>query len=157
MFQYRQVLVRLRQGDTDLIPIGGGHGSSRATFMAGTAMARASEEIVKKGTALAAEMLEASEADIRFDAGHPEGGRFTVAGTDRSVGLVEVAAIGRDKGKPLDTYHFWKREHLTFPNGTHVAEVEVDERVSERKLEKQRSWSPRVERLMPPSKNSFVR
>ena len=89
-------------------------------------MARASEEIVKKGTALAAEMLEASEADIRFDAGHPEGGRFTVAGTDRSVGLVEVAAIGRDKGKPLDTYHFWKREHLTFPNGTHVAEVEVD-------------------------------
>ena len=118
--------IHLRQGDTDLIPIGGGHGSSRATFMAGTAMARASEEIVKKGTALAAEMLEASEADIRFDAGHPEGGRFTVAGTDRSVGLVEVAAIGRDKGKPLDTYHFWKREHLTFPNGTHVAEVEVD-------------------------------
>ncbi len=113
--------IHLRQGDTDLIPIGGGHGSSRATFMAGTAMARASEEIVKKGTALAAEMLEASDADIRF-----ADGRFTVAGTDRSVGLIEVAAIGRDKGKPLDTYHFWKREHLTFPNGTHVAEVEVD-------------------------------
>lgn len=113
--------IHLRQGDTDLIPMGGGHGSSRATFMAGTAMARASDEIVKKGTALAAELLEASEADIRF-----EDGRFVVTGTDRGVGLLEVAAIGREKGKPLDTYHYWKREHLTFPNGTHVAEVEVD-------------------------------
>jgi carbon-monoxide dehydrogenase large subunit len=113
--------IHLRQGDTDLIAIGGGHGSSRATFMAGTAMARASEEIIRKGTALAAEALEASEADIRFT-----DGRFVVTGTDRAIGLLEVAAIGRDKGKPLDTYHFWKREHLTFPNGTHVAEVEVD-------------------------------
>jgi carbon-monoxide dehydrogenase large subunit len=113
--------IHLRQGDTDLIPTGGGHGSSRATYMAGTAMARASDEIVKKGTALAAEALEASEADIRF-----ADGRFVVAGTDRSIGLLEVAALGRDKGKPLDTYHFWKREHLTFPNGTHVVEVEVD-------------------------------
>lgn len=113
--------INLRQGDTDLIPIGGGHGSSRATFMAGTAMARASEEIIRKGMALAAEALEASEADIRFT-----DGRFVVTGTDRAIGLLDVAAIGRDKGKPLDTYHFWKREHLTFPNGTHVAEVEID-------------------------------
>ena len=113
--------IHLRQGDTDLIAIGGGHGSSRATFMAGTAMARASEEIIRKGMALAAEALEASEADIRFT-----DGRFVVTGTDRAIGLLDVAAIGRDKGKPLDTYYFWKREHLTFPNGTHVAEVEVD-------------------------------
>ncbi len=113
--------IHLRQGDTDLIAIGGGHGSSRATFMAGTAMARASEEIIRKGTALAAEALEASEADIRFT-----DGRFVVTGTDRAIGLLDVAAIGRDKGRPLDTYHFWKREHLTFPNGLHVVEVEVD-------------------------------
>jgi carbon-monoxide dehydrogenase large subunit len=113
--------IHLRQGDTDLIPYGGGHGSSRATYMGGTAMWRASDEIIRKGTALAADMLEASEADIRF-----ENGRFVVSGTDRAVGLLEVAALGRDKDKPLDTYHFWKREHLTFPNGTHVVEVEVD-------------------------------
>jgi carbon-monoxide dehydrogenase large subunit len=113
--------IHLRQGDTDLIPFGGGHGSSRATYMGGTAMWRASDEIIRKGTALAADMLEASEADIRF-----EDGRFVVSGTDRAVGLLEVAALGREKGKPLDTYHFWKREHLTFPNGTHVVEVEVD-------------------------------
>ncbi|HYD05348.1 MAG TPA: molybdopterin cofactor-binding domain-containing protein, partial [Reyranella sp.] len=113
--------IKLRQGDTDLIATGGGHGSSRATYMGGTAMWRASDEILAKGTALAADMLEASEADIRF-----EDGKFVVSGTDRAVGLLDVAAFGREKGQPLDTYHFWKREHLTFPNGTHVVEVEVD-------------------------------
>ena len=62
--------IHLRQGDTDLIPYGGGHGSSRATYMGGTAMWRASDEIIQKGMALAADMLEASEADIRFEAEH---------------------------------------------------------------------------------------
>jgi carbon-monoxide dehydrogenase large subunit len=114
-------LISLRQGDTDLIASGGGHGSSRATYMGGTAIWRASDEIIAKGMALAADALEAAEADIRFDEG-----RFVVSGTDRAIGLLEVAALGREKGKPLDTYHLWKREHLTFPNGAHVAEVEID-------------------------------
>ena len=113
--------IRLCQGDTDIIATGGGHGSSRATYMGGTAIWRASDEIIAKGTALAADALEAAEADIRF-----EDGRFVVSGTDRAIGLLEIAALGREKGKKLDTYHFWKREHLTFPNGTHVAEVEID-------------------------------
>src|SRR5258708_31607972 len=89
--------------------------------MGGAAMGGASDEIIKKGIALAADILEASEADIRF-----EDGSFVVSGTDRAVDIIEVAAFGREKDKPLDTYHFWKREHLTFPNGTHVVEVEVD-------------------------------
>jgi len=114
-------LIRLRQGDTDLIAKGGGHGSSRATFMGGTAIWRASDEIIRKGLALAAEALEASEADIRF-----ENGRFVVSGTDRAIGLLDLVVLGREKGKPLDTYHFWTREHLTFPNGLHVVEIEVD-------------------------------
>jgi aerobic carbon-monoxide dehydrogenase large subunit len=114
-------LIRLRQGDTDLIATGGGHGSSRATFMGGTAIWRASDEIIRKGLALAAEALEASEGDIRF-----EDGGFVVSGTDRAIGLLDLVVLGREKGKPLDTYHFWKREHLTFPNGLHVVEVEVD-------------------------------
>ena len=113
--------IRLVQGDTDAIPFGGGHGSSRATYMGGTALWRASDEIIAKGTGLAADALEASEADIRF-----EDGRFLVSGTDRGIGLLEVAALGRDKGKPLDTFHAWKREHMTFPNGAHVVEVEID-------------------------------
>ena len=113
--------IRLVQGDTDAIPAGGGHGSSRATYMGGTAIWRASDEIVAKGTALAADALEAAEADVRF-----EDGRFVVSGTDRAIGLLEVAALGREKGKPLDTFHAWKREHMTFPNGAHVVEVEID-------------------------------
>ena len=88
---------------------------------AGTAICRAADEIVAKGTRIAADALEAAEADIRF-----ADGRFVVAGTDRSVALLDVAALARDKGTPLDTYHAWTREWMTFPNGAHVAEVEID-------------------------------
>jgi carbon-monoxide dehydrogenase large subunit len=114
-------VIRLRQGDTDLIPTGGGHGSSRATYMGGTAIWRASETIVQKGTSIAADALEAAEADIAFADGH-----FAVVGTNRSISLPDVAARARDAGTPLDTYHAWTREHMTFPNGTHVVEVEID-------------------------------
>jgi aerobic carbon-monoxide dehydrogenase large subunit len=113
--------IRLVQGDTDRIPLGGGHGSSRATYMGGTAIWRASDEIIAKGTRIAADALEATEADIRFAEG-----RFEVSGTDRSVALLDIAAIARAKGAPLDTYHAWTREWMTFPNGAHVAEVEID-------------------------------
>ena len=113
--------IRLCQGDTDLIVNGGGHGSSRATYMGGTAMWRASDEIIRKGTTLAARALEAAEADIVFD-----DGKFRVAGTDRAIGILDVAALGREQGTPLDTFHAWTREHMTFPNGTHVVEVEID-------------------------------
>jgi aerobic carbon-monoxide dehydrogenase large subunit len=88
--------------------------------MGGTAIWRAAEEIVAKGTRIAAEMLEAAEADIGF-----ADGRFIVAGTDRGVPLLEVAATARERGVPLDTYHCWTREGMTFPNGTHLAEVEI--------------------------------
>jgi aerobic carbon-monoxide dehydrogenase large subunit len=112
------VIIQLEQGDTDLIPMGGGHGSSRATYMGGTAIWRASEIIVAKGKSLAAQALEAAEADIVF-----EDGLFRVAGTDRTVTLLDLAA--KSPGA-LDTYHQWTREAMTFPNGTHIAEVEVD-------------------------------
>ena len=113
--------IKLRQGDTDLIAHGGGHGSSRATYMGGTAIFRAADEIILKGTRIAAEMLEAAEPDIKF-----ADGDFVVAGTDRRVPLLDVAAKARELGEPLDTYHFWTREWMTFPNGTHVVEVEID-------------------------------
>ena len=105
--------IRLVQGDTDLIPIGGGHGSSRATYMGGTAIWRASDEIIAKGTRIAAEALEAAEADIRF-----ADGDFVVAGTDRGIGAARGRArSGATAGTPLDTYHAWTREWMTFPNG----------------------------------------
>jgi aerobic carbon-monoxide dehydrogenase large subunit len=113
--------IKLRQGDTDLIEHGGGHGSSRATYMGGTAIFRAADEIILKGTRIAADILEAAEPDIKF-----EDGDFVVAGTDRRVPLLDVATKAREAGEPLDTYHFWTREWMTFPNGTHVVEVEID-------------------------------
>jgi aerobic carbon-monoxide dehydrogenase large subunit len=113
--------VRLIHGDTGAIRAGGGHGSSRATYMGGTAIFRASREIIAKGTPIAAGMLEAAEADIVF-----ENGAFRVAGTDRHADILAVAAQAREAGTSLDTYHFWTREHMTFPNGTHVVEVEID-------------------------------
>ncbi len=111
-------IVRLKQGDTGLIAMGGGHGSSRATYMGGTAIWRAAGIIVAKGKTLAAQALEAAEADIVFGEG-----LFRVAGTDRTIGLLDLAA--RHPGT-LDTYHRWTRDAMTFPNGTHIAEVEVD-------------------------------
>jgi aerobic carbon-monoxide dehydrogenase large subunit len=111
-------IISLKQGDTDLIPMGGGHGSSRSTYMGGTAIWRASELIVAKGIKLAAQALEAAEADIVF-----EDGMFRVAGTDRAVTLLQLAA---DAPNTLDTYYQWTRQAMTFPNGTHIAEVEVD-------------------------------
>ncbi len=113
--------IRLVQGDTDRIPLGGGHGSSRATYMGGTAIWRAADEIIAKGTRIAADALEAAEADIRF-----ADGSFVVTGTDRSVALTDIAALARAKGTPLDTYHAWTREWMTYPNGAHVVEVEID-------------------------------
>ena len=113
--------IRYRAGDTDLIPKGGGHGSSRATFMAGTAIYLAVEQIKAKGRRIAAQMLEAAEADIVF-----EDGAFCIAGTDRKAGLMHVAAAARQQGEPLDTLQDFTREHHTFPNGCHVAEVEID-------------------------------
>ncbi len=114
-------LIHLRQGDTDLIPMGGGHGSSRATYMGGTAIWRASEEIVAKGKTIAARVLGAEASEIRFEDGY-----FSVPGTNRTMALLDVAAEARRTGSTLNTYHYWTREAMTFPNGTHVVEVEID-------------------------------
>lgn len=120
--------VRYAAGDTDLMPTGGGHGSSRATFMAGTAMHFAARKVVAKGRAVAAWVLEAAEADVEF-----AGGRFFVTGTDRGLDLFETARLARDPANlpegaepGLDARHLFAREHGTFPNGCHAAEVEVD-------------------------------
>lgn len=118
--------VRLVDGDTDRIPTGGGHGSSRSTYMAGTSMWHAAQEIIEKGSAVATEALEAAREDIRF-----VDGRFTVAGTDRSIGLMDAAGMARAAGASLDTYNHWTREHMTFPNGAHAVEIEIDRETGE--------------------------
>ena len=110
-------LVRLIHGDTDAVPIGGGHGSSRATYMAGTAIWRAAEEIIEQAAPIAAEMLQADTAP--FADGYFRAG-------DRSVSLLEVATEAELRGHPLHAFHAFSRGPMAYPNGAQAAEVEVD-------------------------------
>jgi carbon-monoxide dehydrogenase large subunit len=89
--------------------------------MGGTAIWRASETIVAKGKSAFAAAMAVTEPDVTF-----ADGTFLVAGTNMAMDVLEVAALARQAGTPIDTYHAWTREHLTFPNGSHVVEVEID-------------------------------
>ncbi len=120
--------VRLIQGDTDAVAFGMGTGGSRSTTMSGGAIALVSEKIIAKGRKLAAHLLEASEADIEF-----KDGRFTIAGTDRALGIHEIgrAAFQLDKLPPgmepgLYETATYRARTGNFPNGCHVCEVEID-------------------------------
>jgi len=110
--------IRLLQGDSDQLVFGAGTGGSRSMMMSGAAFAQAAELVVAKGKALAAQALEAAAADIEFVAG-----RFVVAGTDRSIGLLDLAG---EKPGSLDVTHVTEVIPSAFPNGCHVAEVEID-------------------------------
>ncbi|HET6839133.1 MAG TPA: xanthine dehydrogenase family protein molybdopterin-binding subunit [Bradyrhizobium sp.] len=119
--------VRLEQGDSDLVHTGNGTGGSRSITASGMAIVEASKLIIEKGKRAAAHLLEASESDIEFG-----NGRFTIAGTDRSIDIMELARRLRDGKMPegvpssLDVDHTTEAVPSTFPNGCHVAEVEID-------------------------------
>jgi len=108
--------VQLITGDTDVTVVGGGAHSARALRLAAVVMAKASDQIVEKGTRIAAGLLEAAEGDIEFSARC-----FRVRGTDRSVDLYEVAAAG-----PLEGLSDEILTAPSFPYGCAVCEVEVD-------------------------------
>jgi carbon-monoxide dehydrogenase large subunit len=108
--------VRLITGDTDVTVTGGGAHSARALRLAAVVMAKASDQIIEKGTRIAAGLLEAAEADLEFSAR-----RFRVKGTDRSVDLYEVAAAG-----PLEGLSDEILTTPSFPYGCAVCEIEVD-------------------------------
>jgi aerobic carbon-monoxide dehydrogenase large subunit len=113
--------IRVRQGDTDTIPVGGGTGGARSLYSEGQAIVKTTDSIIEKGKQAASEELEAAIADIRF-----ADGVFSIAGTDRAIDLLSLAAIRRVKKMPLDTAEVAAIDHHTFPNGCHMAEVEVD-------------------------------
>jgi carbon-monoxide dehydrogenase large subunit len=119
--------VKLEQGDSDIVHTGNGTGGSRSITASGTAIVEASKLIIEKGKRAAAHLMEASEGDIEF--GH---GRFTIAGTDRSIDIIELARRLREGKMPegvpssLDVDHTAEGVPSTFPNGCHVAEVEID-------------------------------
>ncbi|MFL6817274.1 MAG: xanthine dehydrogenase family protein molybdopterin-binding subunit [Bradyrhizobium sp.] len=120
--------IKLEQGDSDFVHTGNGTGGSRSITASGMAIVEAAKLVIEKGKRAAAQVMEASEGDIEF-----ANGRFTIAGTDRSMDIIELARRLRETGKmpegvpsSLDVDHTTEAVPSTFPNGCHVAEVEID-------------------------------
>jgi carbon-monoxide dehydrogenase large subunit len=120
--------VRLIQGDSDQLIAGGGTGGSKSMIVSGNAIVKAGEKVVEAGRQIAAHVLEAAAADIEFDRG-----RFVISGTDRSIGLMELAAkihsglsLPPELPQSLDVADIYDGPPSAFPNGCHIAEVEVD-------------------------------
>lgn len=119
--------IRVKQGDSDTLPEGGGTGGARSLYSEGQAILVTTASVVEKGKEAAAQLLEAAKVDIEFAKG-----RFSVVGTDRGMDILDVAARQRARvaaGEDtilLDTLETAKIDAHTFPNGCHVAEVEVD-------------------------------
>ena len=121
--------IRMVEGDSDRMAFGGGSGGSRSVMFVGTALTESAAIVIERGKQIASHVLEASPGDIEF-----QGGRFVIAGTDRSIGLIDLAArlragINLPGGTPgsLDVDHVVNNPvPSAFPNGCHIAEVEVD-------------------------------
>lgn len=119
--------VRIITGDTDVAPVGGGSHSGRSMRQAGVVMAAAGDRVIERGARLAAWLLEAAEADIEFARG-----RFGVKGTDRAVGLFDVARAAlraeapAELAGPLTGESDQTNPVPSYPYGCAVCEVEID-------------------------------
>ncbi|WP_376094944.1 xanthine dehydrogenase family protein molybdopterin-binding subunit [Roseomonas sp. CCTCC AB2023176] len=119
--------IRIVQGDSDEIPTGGGTGGARSLYSEGTALLATTATVIEKGKQAAGEILEASASDIEFEAG-----RFAIAGTDRGIGILDLAKTQAERAARgesailLNTAEVADIPFHTFPNGCHCAEVEVD-------------------------------
>ena len=114
--------IRYEAGDTDDLPDGRGNGGSGAIPVGGAATKLAVDKVVARGRALAAELLEARPDDVGF-----EGGRFPLTGTNRSVSLADVARLADEKDpQGLAEMADFMPPAVTYPNGCHMCEVEVD-------------------------------
>ena len=120
--------IRLLQGDSDELVAGGGTGGSKSIMASGAAILEASDLVIEKGRVAAAHVLETAPADIEF-----EWGKFVVAGTDRGIGIMELAGKLRESHSlpsevpsSLDVTHVFDQAPQAYPNGCHVCELEVD-------------------------------
>jgi carbon-monoxide dehydrogenase large subunit len=120
--------IRLLQGDSDELIAGGGTGGSKSLMASGTAILQASEKVIEKGRQIAAHVLEAAVQDIAFEKGY-----FVIAGTDRSIEIMDLAAqcklgfkLPGDVPDSLDVQTVMESVPSAFPNGCHIAEVEID-------------------------------
>jgi aerobic carbon-monoxide dehydrogenase large subunit len=120
--------INFIQGDTNEVALGRGTYASRSATVGGAALKAASDLIITKGKKFAAFAMEVSDADIDFS-----DGRFTVAGTDKSMTMAEVAAVAHrpghmpiELGVGLEGVGNAAGEPPNFPNGCHITEVEID-------------------------------
>jgi aerobic carbon-monoxide dehydrogenase large subunit len=121
--------ITLVQGDSDRIVMGGGSGGSKSIMHSGTAIVEGAAKVIEKGKQVAGYVLEAAASDIVF-----ERGKFVIVGTDRSISIMELAQklhsglnLPADAPQSLDVTHVSDGPGAaTYPNGCHVAEVEVD-------------------------------
>src|SRR6266478_5804896 len=121
--------IEIVHGDTAKIPYGMGTYGSRSLAVGGSAIVKAMDKVIAKGRKIAAHLLEAAEADVEF-----QDGKFTVAGTDRSKSLAEVALTAyvphnfphEELDPGLDETAFYDPKNFTFPSGAHIAELEID-------------------------------
>jgi carbon-monoxide dehydrogenase large subunit len=111
--------VRMVQGDTDKVATGGGTGGSSSIPCGGASLEKAVGKLATEIKKLAADALEASSGDLEIEAG-----TVRVAGTDRVVSFEELAAKAKEQVSAADV---WTPDQPTYPNGTHIAEVEIDE------------------------------
>ncbi|HSM19145.1 MAG TPA: xanthine dehydrogenase family protein molybdopterin-binding subunit [Hyphomicrobiales bacterium] len=111
--------ITVVQGDSDRIPRGFGTGGSRSIPVGGVSVYKAAERLAERVRTRAAEKLEAAAGDLEL-----VDGEVRIVGTDRSVALAEIvkAMPADERGETED----WQPSEPTFPNGTHIAEVEVD-------------------------------
>jgi carbon-monoxide dehydrogenase large subunit len=120
--------IRLVEGDSDRLAVGGGTGGSRSGQTASAAIIEAADKVIEQGKAIAAHVLEASADDIEF-----VDGQFVIAGTDRAVGIMELAErihggmkLPAEGPQSLNVDHVSEGVPAAYPNGCHVAEVEID-------------------------------
>ena len=121
--------VEVVEGDTDRAVMGMGTYGSRSLSVGGSAIDRAMDKIIEKGKKIASHLLEASVDDIEFDSG-----TFTVSGTDRTIGIGEVAFAAyvphnyplEELEPGLDEQAFFDPVNFNFPFASYVCEVEVD-------------------------------
>jgi carbon-monoxide dehydrogenase large subunit len=112
--------VRVVQGDTDLIATGTGTGGSSSIPCGGASVAGAADKLARNIKELAAEALEAAPGDLEL-----ADGTVRIAGTDRAMAFADLARRPQARRK-LTTEHAFAPSQATYPNGTHIAEVEVD-------------------------------
>jgi carbon-monoxide dehydrogenase large subunit len=120
--------VRVLQGDTAAVSFGRGTGGSRSIPVGGASLVQAADKLIAKGRRIAAHLFEAAEADVEF-----ADGVFSVSGTDRRLGIEEVARAAFDPARQApgvepgfdESGHFTPPQP-TFPNGCHVCEVEIE-------------------------------